>query len=56
VWYGYAYCSPNGRQIYGGFCGEEAAANNDKDRIGPVIKVSLPVDPDMLARVRDGAK
>ena len=34
----------------------EANAEADIYRIGPVVRVELPTDPDMLARVRDGAK
>ena len=34
----------------------EANAEADIYRVGPVVPVTLPVDPDMLARVRDGAK
>ena len=35
---------------------DEEDALRDPQRIGPVIRVELPVDPDMLARVRGGAK
>ena len=34
----------------------EANAETDIYRVGPVIRVELPICPDMLARVRDGAK
>ena len=35
---------------------DEGHATNDPRRIGPVVRIELPVCPDMLARVRDGAK
>jgi hypothetical protein len=57
VRYVFARIAPN-------YCGEpycgvfrtEHEATGDSHRIGPVISVELPIDPNMLARVRDGAK
>ena len=52
----YAYARQYGA-LTGSYQGDdEGDALRDPKRVGPVIKVELPVRPDMLARVRDGAK
>ena len=56
VRYAYARLYPNDTAGSANASSDEGHATNDPRRIGPVIKIELPVCPDMLARVRDGAK
>ena len=54
VVYVYPVCGPNFLSWVSESSGDRA--EQDAIRIGPVIKVDLPIDPEMLARVRGGAK